>query len=324
MPVFRLPIFMNVFIMPFFAMAQLENLSLTSTDDAVPLKTGYFVDSRLLYDNYFYFQSVKQFFIPAKKENSFQITSEYLKAFDPLIFSLENYILTEKKGSMINCESRGKDCTRSFTQVNGLSENELALEIIKSSYCFGTDPFMVASKIRQESRFDMSAVSDTGAVGLTQMTYSGIAEILDQLGHRGHRYAYVENRDFIINAIECYVRKPLSYVLSDFPQVGTYSNKKDKNEIYYSPESMRALRSWILPPKTALKTSNKKAIIQRQLFMGQILLKIYLAYSQKVSSRRSTLQVYGSALRMFNGDDIQVSYAKEIIKSSKTLDPQSL
>ncbi len=248
--------------------------------------------------------------------NPFLASPVVLQSFKPIILSLEDYIKEEKKGSMIQCEKGAEACTHSFLDTNGITEFELATEIVKASYCFGTDPFMVTSKIRLESRFDMSAISSTGALGLTQLTTIGIKEILDQLGHRGAKFAFVENKTFLVDAIECYSEQMISDVMNDFPAIQTFRMAKTGEEDY-TGDTMQLLKNWILPAKNKMNLFNKRRFIQRQLFMGQILLKIYLAYSKKVYPNQPTLKLYNSALKMFNGDVIQVKYAKDVIKFSR-------
>jgi hypothetical protein len=279
------------------------------------LEAGYFISRELLDDMFFQYPMTVKYFSPAKKTSPYQLTEALITSFGPIIATLEGFIVDQKKGIMSQCADSADKCLTTFQSVNGMNEKQLATEIVKASYCFGTDPFVVTSKIRQESRFDMTSISNTGAIGLTQLTTPGLEEILDQLGHRGAKYAYLDNVEFLSSAVACYSRKSLEETLVDFPEIKTVNGKS--GSIHYTSETIKALKAWILPNKKQLATSKKLVYIQRQVFLGQILLKIYLAYSKKVKTNQPGIKHYESALRMFNGDDIRVKYAKEVIKYSK-------
>jgi|GEM_PF-5869718 len=55
--------------------------------------------------------------------------------------------------------------------------SELARYIKASSECFGLDPYIYTALIEQESLFEISATSHTGAAGLTQFTTPALREI---------------------------------------------------------------------------------------------------------------------------------------------------
>lgn len=316
MHVFSRPLILLLFILPMLGLTNPFHPSHPNFVGTAPMDVGYFIDHNILDDSFFHYKMVTQYFQPAKYLSPYEISPSILSTFNPIITSIETYIVEQKKGEMAICEENPSKCKRTFAFVNGITEKELATEIVKASYCFGTDPFLVTSKIRQESRFDMMAVSSTGAVGLTQLTMPGIKEILDQMGHRGEKYAYLNNRQFIEAAITCYSQNSMKVTLRDFPQIQTYKSKT--NGIEYSGETLRLLKAWILPSrKTPVQDYDKLTHVQRQIFMGQILLKIYLAYSKKARPDNPMLNHYNSALKMFNGDDIRVQYAKEVIKFSK-------
>lgn len=88
-------------------------------------------------------------------------------AFAPLISFIEEYIKANDKP-----ESE---------ETNGISHHKLAIQIVRASFCFGNDPFMMAAKMRRETNFTRTAVSPTGAVGFSQMTTIAVKEVQDQL-----------------------------------------------------------------------------------------------------------------------------------------------
>tara|TARA_B110001454_G_C12723234_1_gene436027 strand:+ start:3494 stop:4447 length:954 start_codon:yes stop_codon:yes gene_type:complete len=279
--------------------------------------TGYFVQRELLDDSFFMYEITQRIFSPLKKQSPFTVTTPMVARFSPIIKSIELYIDEQKKGIMSQCEDGPQKCSKTFESINGISERELAMEITKASYCFGTDPFVVASKIRQESRFDMSSVSNTGAIGLTQLTAPGLKEILDQMGHRGEKYAFLDNKSFLDAAMKCYPQTTEVEAFKDFPVIKTVALKKGRIE--YTAETIKNLKAWVLPRKgqNQIGVKERRTLIQRQLFLGQILLKVYLAYSKKVLKNETIGRQYEAALRMFNGDNIRVKYAKEVIKFSR-------
>ncbi|OYZ20768.1 MAG: hypothetical protein B7Y39_10375 [Bdellovibrio sp. 28-41-41] len=284
---------------------------------AQKIDVGYFIQRNLLDDSFFVYNITQRIFSPLKTQSPYVITAPMIARFSPIIKSLESYIDEQKKGIMSQCEGSSQKCSKTFESINGITERELAAEITKASYCFGTDPFVVTSKIRQESRFDMSSVSNTGAIGLTQMTALGLKEALDQMGHRGAKYAFMDNKEFLDSAVKCYVQTTDVETFKGFPEIKTTPVKNGGLE--YTGETIKNLKAWVLPRKNQSQASVKerKKIIQRQLFLGQILLKIYLAYSKKALKNQTITRQYEAALRMFNGDDIRVKYAKEVIKFSR-------
>lgn len=281
------------------------------------VEIGYFIQRDLLDDSFFMYNITRRVFSPLKAQSPYLVTTPMIASFSPIVKSLESYIDEEKKGIMSQCEESPQICSKTFESTNGISEGELAEEITKASYCFGTDPFVVTSKIRQESRFDMSSVSNTGAIGLTQLTAVGLKEVLDQMGHRGAKYAFMDNKEFLEAAVKCYIHTTEVETFNGFPEIKTTPVKK--GGIEYTGETIKNLKDWVLPRKNLSQASAKerKTIIQRQLFLGQILLKIYLAYSKKILKNETIARQYEVGLRMFNGDDIRVKYAKDVIKFSR-------
>ena len=75
------------------------------------------------------------------------------------------------------------------SKYDSQSADRMAGQIKIVAQCFQVDERLLASQIRQESRFDENAESPTHAIGLMQLTGIGIQEIEDQLGRRGNTYA---------------------------------------------------------------------------------------------------------------------------------------
>ena len=154
-------------------------------------------------------------------------------------------------------------------QKNGVTNLQLAHEIVKASFCFGTDPFMIASKIRRETTFNRTAVSTGSAVGFSQMTGDGIDEVQHQMS--GDTDLAVEGaRNMFMQGIRCYVGS-LNFNFS----AGTNEQIKDKLQ------------------------SN----LQLDLIFGQILTKTYLSYVKSKNTAGSNLNVYRETFSMYNGDD---------------------
>lgn len=282
-----------------------------ASDDQYLVDIGYHIDAKLVAQNYFNYDIVKKAFVTSKLANPNILKIKDMTQLNLLLSKLELYIGSLKNGKLQICQNN--ECKNNFEAINGVSERELAQEIVASSYCFGTDPLIVASKIRQESKFDTRAISHTGAIGLTQLTKIGLEEILDQLGHRGAKYATLEVNDFIHSAIACYTGNKKEEVLYNFPQVETIT--KAKGNLSYTPKTIDSFKKWFSYSNSYSK-SQKQILVKRQIILGQTLLKIYLGFSYGVSKNKNTAFVYEKALRMFNGDRQKIRYAKEVIKKS--------
>jgi len=88
-------------------------------------------------------------------------------AFASLINFVEQYIRTN---ALSNAEAN-----------NGFSHRTLAINVVRASFCFGNDPFMILAKMRRETNFSRRSISPTGAVGFSQMTGIGVKEVQHQL-----------------------------------------------------------------------------------------------------------------------------------------------
>jgi hypothetical protein len=272
---------------------------------------GYHIDGKLVEQSYFNYDLVKKAFVTSKLANPNVLKMADTTHLNILLSKLELYIGSQKNGKLQTCKNN--ECKNNFEDINGVSERELAQEIVAASYCFGTDPLIVASKVRQESKFDTRAISHTGAIGLTQLTTIGLEEILDQLGHRGAKYASLESKDFIHDAISCYVGDRKDQVLYNFPQVEIIT--KSKGNLAYSPRTIDSFKRWFSYSNSYSK-SQKEILVKRQIILGQILLKIYLGFAYGTSKNKNVSYIYEKALRMFNGDRQKIRYAKEVMKKS--------
>ncbi len=84
--------------------------------------------------------------------------------------------------------------------VSQLEAKALSRQIVRASQCFELDPIVFTALIWRESHFKHQSKSETGAVGLTQLTKMGIHEVLDRLGAESLR-----KRDSLRNQMaSCY------------------------------------------------------------------------------------------------------------------------
>ena len=71
--------------------------------------------------------------------------------------------------------------------VAQLEAKALSRQIVRASECFDLDPMVFTALIWRESHFRHQSQSETGAVGLTQLTTTGIHEVLDRLAAESPR-----------------------------------------------------------------------------------------------------------------------------------------
>lgn len=166
---------------------------------------------------------------------------------------------------------------------NGLLNSELSKKIVRASFCFGTDPKMIAAKIRMESVFSKGAISPTGAVGFTQMTKAGLEEANDQLGNRGPKNAPAANAGYFMKAIRCYTGASFKTMWD----AGVI--KKGQG---LDGSRLAAAKKWI------------RADVDRDLIYGQIVLKVNLAATR--SGSKGMLDNYAKAFVRYNGDNSKV------------------
>lgn len=80
--------------------------------------------------------------------------------------------------------------------VSHLEAKILSRQIIRASQCFDLDPMVFTALIWRESHFKHQSKSETGAVGLTQLTKTGIHEVLDRLALESPRKKESLRRQF--------------------------------------------------------------------------------------------------------------------------------
>lgn len=156
--------------------------------------------------------------------------------------------------------------------ANGLANWDLAVHIVKASFCYGNDPFMLAAKVRAETSFNRTLVSSTGAVGFSQMTGSGIGEVKDQMSG--------SSRISMPNALRSF-------------QMGA--------RCYAGVENWRPPNVNNVEMKKQLRSSYRM-----DLSFGQIMMKAYVSYTKATgrltSSYADIAKAYGAAFVLYNGD----------------------
>lgn len=180
-------------------------------------------------------------------------------AFAPLVQFVEGYIRSNARTGA--------------EQNNGLTHRALATQVVRASFCFGNDPFMVLSKMRRETHFARAEESPTGAVGFSQMTGAGIREVQDQMSGNS-RISMGNARSTFQQAVRCFTG------LDNFsvPTGGRV-------------EVQRSLTSlWGL-----------------DLIFGQIMTKAIVSYVKASGSYSNNIagniEAYRTTFQMYNGDD---------------------
>lgn len=276
-------------------------------------ETGYRVRPQAIEKNYFFYKPTVEIFSPYFEERNFsKIVDEQPEKYEALVSSLQKYIIKERDGRFTKCAEG--DCEEDFTKINGINYREMSHEIALATFCFGTDPFVTASKIKQESRFDMEQVSNENAFGLTQFTIIGIKEVLDQLGHRGAAHSYLESLEPFKKSLQCFSEGQTKDIFDGFPEIKTVM--KSKKEKVYTKQSVDGVVNWLKVKKSSTP-EERKIIAKRQILFGQLLLKTYLGYSYQIRKKATMARIYDYALQMYNGDKIKVRYAKQIMRSSE-------
>jgi hypothetical protein len=172
---------------------------------------------------------------------------------------------------------------------------------------FDLDARILTAMIAQESAFDARAVSPTGAVGLTQLTISGINEFLDQSGvvyeHLGNRVYAGSGTDYFQDAIQKHWTSfPVGKPLANFTARTEWA-RSCKDRIFSQPDQYGA-----------------------QIIAGATILKAAIAYVCAQNSR-CTPETMGhqewvrAGLERYNGDNTpradgeltKVHYARQIM-----------
>jgi hypothetical protein len=179
---------------------------------------------------------------------------------------------------------------------------------------FDLDARILTAMIAQESAFDARAVSPTGAVGLTQLTISGINEFLDQSGviyaHLGHRVYAGSGTEYFQEAIrKHWVSFPVGKELEDFTARTEWA-RSCKQRIFSQSDQYGA-----------------------QIIAGATILKAAIAYvcSQHSRCTPGTLgeaEWISKGLERYNGDNTpradgeptKVHYARQIMAAIEKMD----
>jgi hypothetical protein len=179
---------------------------------------------------------------------------------------------------------------------------------------FDLDARILAAMIAQESAFDARAVSPTGAVGLTQLTISGINEFLDQSGvvyeHLGNRvYAGSGTAYFQEAILKHWTSFPVGKPLADFTARTAWA-RSCKERIFSKPDQYGA-----------------------QIIAGATILKAAIAYVCAQNSRCTPGTIGNqewirAGLERYNGDNTpradgeltKVHYARQIMNAVLRMD----
>jgi hypothetical protein len=173
---------------------------------------------------------------------------------------------------------------RDAESVNGLNHHNLAIQVLRASFCFGNDPFMIASKMRRETGFRRLSISPTGAVGFSQMTGDGIAEVKDQMAVGGQR---------IVNKRTRMVSMPNAR--SEFLQSIRCFSGLEQNQ-------------WTFPSGTneQIKARLRNSWAWDMIF-GQTMIKAIVSWAMASGQFADTVQgktlAYRETFARYNGDD---------------------
>jgi hypothetical protein len=185
----------------------------------------------------------------------------------------------------------------------------LAAAIRTLAMDFDMDARILTGMMDQESAFDARAVSPTGAVGLTQLTISGINEFLDQSGvvyqHLGNRVYAGSGTEYFQEAIrKHWISFPVGKELTDFTARTEWA-RSVKQRVFAQPDQYGA-----------------------QIIAGATILKAAIAYACSKNAR-CTPETIGQAewiragLERYNGDNTpradgeptKVHYARQIMRA---------
>ena len=168
----------------------------------------------------------------------------------------------------------------------GLSAEEatqLSRHVVQTAQCYGIDPLVFANLISRESNFKPNAISDRGAVGLTQMTQAGIAEVLDRLDPHSKRR---------LNHLRALIKKCDPQIYDELPTVIAGDT----------------IAEW----KSAALTSPSYSLV-----LGALLLKLNLA-NHRLETKK--LEIYRMALERYNGDPrVKIQFARDVLRGVKRM-----
>ncbi|MBS1959008.1 MAG: transglycosylase SLT domain-containing protein [Bdellovibrionales bacterium] len=159
---------------------------------------------------------------------------------------------------------------------------KLSKDIVGVSSCFGVDPVIFTALVWRESNFRTNSVSETGAVGLTQMTNPGIREVLERTHANGYRKLKHVRRLFERCAPRLFRELPT--------QISAQTVNQMKSKIVKNP---------------------RYAIV-----FGVVLLKLNLASVQA----HGRINRYVKALERYNGDPrIKTLFARDVLTVTKRM-----
>lgn len=189
----------------------------------------------------------------------FQLPSE----FSVLVRYLEGYI---KGNAMRDAEA-----------VNGFNHHSLAVQVLRASFCFGNDPFMIASKMRRETAFRRVSISPTGAVGFSQMTGDGIAEVQDQMAVGGQRIvnrrtrtvAMPNARSEFLQSIRCFTgleQNQWTFPAGTNEQIKARLRNSWAWDMIFGQTMIKAIVSWAMASGQFADTVQGKTLAYRETF----------------------------------------------------------
>ena len=219
-------------------------------------------------------------------------------------FRLPEHVI-EKDFTMMSLTPSEDDIKRYIRKINfsidSKTREEIAKNVLKVSECIKIDPWILTGLIKKESSFNPYAISPTKAAGLTQFTGIGIAEVNDQLGMRGEKFATSESIEYFNSKIKECINPAFKHL---WDRVAVDQEHEDFIDL------------------------SKKEImddIELAITYGGILLKTYLAYSDLRSDAKLS-QIYYKALQTYNGEpgEAKVRYAKAVFNNLEEMYPKEI
>ncbi len=163
--------------------------------------------------------------------------------------------------------------------------NVLSRDTVRISQCYGIDPGVFSALVWRESNFKPTALSKTGAVGLTQMTQSGVKEVLERISSHSPRH---------LKYLRARVKKCDPKIYDHLPAV-------------VSADTVASFKNRVMTSPTY------------GLVFGALLLKINLAHV-KVKNKYNTRDLYRQALEKYNGDaKVKVQFAMDVLQLERRL-----
>ncbi len=172
--------------------------------------------------------------------------------------------------------------------LDGVTDEWLSHQVVHTADCYGVDPVVFTALIWRESNFKPDAVSERGAVGLTQLTQTGIKEVLDRLGEKSHRR---------LKDLRQTVRRCSPALFERLPAIS----------------SADTVAAW----------KNSAAFsISQSLVLGAVLLKLNLASHRPgpglIASQK--MNWYQRALERYNGDPkVKDQFSKDVVALTRRL-----